>query len=110
MNWRAAMTERIIASSQQVSWWSVHEHVTPLLEAAGSWPMVGTPAWCALADTDPRKLAALLDGAQHWALRMDSCQEARADASHAISAALDWPAIANEIFRRRGVYIPREVA
>ena len=52
--------------------------------------MAGTPAWCALDDTDPVKLAALLDAAQHWALRVETCQTAECEASHAISAAFDW--------------------
>jgi hypothetical protein len=100
-------------NSQQVSWWSVHEHVAPMLEQVQSWPTIGTPTWCQLPDDDPAKLAALLDAAQHWALRVETCQQARADASREISAAADWSAIATEIFAaRRGVraYIPREVA
>ncbi len=84
-------------SSQAVSWWDVHEHVAPFLEAAKSWPTVGTPAWCALPDDDPRKMAALLDAARHWALRMDSCQEARCEASRSVSSAVDWPAVSQEI-------------
>jgi hypothetical protein len=97
--------------SQQVSWWSVHEHITPLLEAIGSWPMAGTLAWCALPDDDPVKLAALLDGAQHWALRVETCQQAQAEASREVSAAVHWSAIATEIFRRRtSGYIPRRQA
>jgi hypothetical protein len=42
-------------ASQQVSWWSVHEHVLPLLNSVDSWPMVGTPEWCELPDGDVRK-------------------------------------------------------
>jgi uncharacterized protein DUF2742 len=96
-------------ASRQVSWWSVHEHAAPLLEAVGSWPTVGTPEWCELDDTDPRKIAALFDAAQHWALRVETCQQSRAEASHAISAAEDWSAIATEIYyRRTSGYIPRE--
>lgn len=74
-------------SGQQVSWWDVHEFVGAVLDQVDDWPMVGTPAWCLLAHDDPRKWAALLDGAQHWALRVDACQEARCEASRAISAA-----------------------
>jgi hypothetical protein len=75
--------------------------------------MVGTPAWCALPDTDPAKLAALLDAARHWALRVDSCQQALCEASHDISAAADWHAISNTITahraaRRSSAYIPRK--
>jgi hypothetical protein len=114
MNRRAAM------GSAQVSWWSVHEWVQPYLEPylddagalpiAGALPMAGSPDWCALEDTDPRKLAALLDAAQHWALRVETAQEARCEASRAVSAAADWSGIATETFWRRGAYIPREVA
>jgi hypothetical protein len=94
-------------SSQAVSWWDVHEHVAPFLEAAESWPTVGTPAWCATPDDDPRKMAALLDAARHWALRMDSCQEARCEASRSVSSAVDWSAVAQEIRDLREFYTAR---
>ena len=55
-------------SSQQVSWLTVHDFVSAVLDQANGWPMVGTPAWCSLAHDDPQKWAALLDAAQHWAL------------------------------------------
>jgi hypothetical protein len=93
-----------------VSWWSVHEFVAPLLDQVGGWPTVDTPAWCVLGDDDPVKLAALLDAAQHWALRVETCQQAKCAASREISAAADWAAIATEIRQRRKVYIPREAA
>jgi hypothetical protein len=93
--------------SRQVSWWSVHEHVAPALAQAASWPTVGTPAWCALGDDDPRKQAALYDAAQHWALRLETNQEARADASREISAAADWSAIGTEWFRINQFYAAR---
>ncbi len=93
--------------SQQVAWWPVHEFVAPVLARIGSWPMVGTPEWCALPDDDRRKIAAVFDAARHWALRVDMSQEARAEASKAISAATDWTTVG----RGRGdAYIPREVA
>jgi hypothetical protein len=102
MNWRAAM------SSPQVSWWDVHTYVQPLLEALGDWPMAGTPEWCVLADDDPAKLAAIYDAARQWALRVETAQEARAEASRDVSAAENWPVIATEIFHRRiSGYIPR---
>ncbi|HSS26057.1 MAG TPA: DUF2742 domain-containing protein [Mycobacterium sp.] len=96
------------APNQQVSWWDVHEHVAPLLAQAGSWPMAGTPEWQQLPASDPRKLAGLLDAAQHWALHVETCQQAECEASQAISAAADWSAIATRIFQRRNsAYIPR---
>lgn len=94
----------------QVAWWEVHSWVQPYLDAAGSWPMAGTPEWVALPDDHPAKLAALLDGARHWALRVDTAQEAMAQASRAISAAAPWSAIARRIHQGKpDSYIPREV-
>jgi hypothetical protein len=83
--------------SQQVSWWSVREFIMPVLNQANDWPMLGTPAWCSLAHDDPRKWCALLDSAQHWALRVETCQEARAEASRAVSEAVDWPKVSREM-------------
>lgn len=100
----------ISASSQQVSWWDVHEYVAPLLGQIGLWPMAGTPAWVALPDDDPAKLAALYDAAQHHALRIETAQAELAQASRDISAAADWTAFANDIRQHREVYIPRRVS
>ena len=94
-------------SSRAVSWYPVHEYVQPVLNRIGPHPMVGTPEWCALPDDSPAKIAAVFDAAQHWALRIETCQEARAEASKAIAVAEDWPAIADEIRGRRDAYIRR---
>lgn len=101
--------------NQQVSWWEVHEYVAPTLDQAGSWPMAGTPEWCALPDDDPAKLAALYDAAQHWALRVDTCQEAACQASRDISAAADWAAIGQRVkdhndFYAEKAWIKREAS
>jgi hypothetical protein len=96
--------------SSQVRWWDFHEWVQPFLDAAGEWPLVGSQPWFDLAYDDPAKWASLLDAAQHWALRIETCQQALADTSRDICAAADWKAIASEMLRRREVYIPREVA
>lgn len=96
--------------SRTVDWWSVHLYAEPTLTGVGSWPMVGSLPWQALPTDDPVKLAAVLDAARHWALRIENNQTAMADASHEISAAADWTGIATEIHRRRGVYIPRRIA
>lgn len=82
-----------LTSAQSVSWWDVHEFVAPLLAQVGSWPIVGTPAWCNLADDHPAKIAALYSAAEHWALRVETCQQAECDASHDVSAAEDWGAL-----------------
>jgi hypothetical protein len=97
-------------SSQQVSWWSVYEYVAARVQQVKQWPLVGTPAWCLLDDDDPVKTAAVFDAAQHFALRVETCQQQRCDAAHELSAAADWRAIATEVARHREVYIPREVA
>ncbi|OBJ35245.1 hypothetical protein A5621_17705 [Mycobacterium colombiense] len=90
-----------------MSWWEVNEFVTPALRSAGSWPLAGTPAWCDLADDDPVKLASLLDAARHWALRVETCQQARCEASQAISAAHNWAEIGQRIRERREFYAER---
>ena len=84
-------------TARSVSWWSVHEYVAEFIGTLTEWPMAGTPAWCDLDHYDPRKLAAVLDAGSHHALRVEVAQEVRAEASKAVGAAADWPAIAQEI-------------
>lgn len=95
--------------SRTVDWWAVHTFVLPILEEVKSWPMAGTLAWQLLDDTEPAKWASLLDCSRHWVLRVDTAQEDVADASKAVAASADWPAIGREMLQRRtsGVYIPR---
>ncbi|TVX95917.1 DUF2742 domain-containing protein [Mycolicibacterium porcinum] len=80
-----------------MSWFAVHGWAAPHLDTAGPYPMIGTPEWQALPDNDRRKWAAALDAAQHWALRLETNQEARAEASKSIAAAVDWPQVAREM-------------
>jgi hypothetical protein len=87
--------------ARAVSWWSVVEFVEPYLQAADSWPMAGSPAWCALGPDDPAKVAALYDAAQHHILRVETAQQAMCEASEAISAAEDWTAVASSLRTRR---------
>jgi hypothetical protein len=100
-------TDAEFIGSRSVSWWSVHEYVSPRL--VDSWPMVGTPQWCALDDDDLVKIAAIFDAAQHWALWIECRQEAMTEASHDVSDAADWAGIAEEMKARQGVHIPRKV-
>jgi hypothetical protein len=100
-------TGRACRSGQAVSWYSVHEFVTAVLNQVNGWPIAGTPAWCSLARDDPRKWAAVLDAGQHHALRLELNQEARAQASHAVSAAADWPKVSREIQQRRDFHESR---
>jgi len=69
-----------------VSWFSVHEYVDRIFECLGipGFPAAGTPSWCGLDDSDPVKLAGVLDYGQHHALRVDTAQEAACEASRAI--------------------------
>ena len=87
-------------ASRSVSWWEVHEFVTPRLARVGSWPMVGTPTSCSLPDDDPEKVAALYSIAEQCALHIETAQQAEAAASQAISAAEDWSAIARQVRER----------
>lgn len=100
----AEATSDFSTSSRQVSWWPVCEFVQPYLDAAAPLPMAGTPAWCALDDDDPRKLAAALDASRHHALRMETAQQAMADASRDVSGSADWSRVAREIQQRNEFY------
>lgn len=102
-----AQRDTIAALFATVSWWSVHEHVAPILSSVESWPMAGTPAWCALDDDDPVKTAALFDAAQHFALRVETCQQAHCDASREVAGAVDWSALGREINERADFYASR---
>ena len=90
-------------------WWSVHQFLEALRAQANysEIPAAGTPAWCLLADSDPRKLLALAQAGEHHVLRVEVDQAAAADASKAIAAATDWGQVAREIQQRDGVHIRR---
>ena len=72
---------------------------------AGQWS--AHPHGALSPTTDPQKWAALLDAAQHWALRLETCQQARADASKAVADSADWPALSWEIHQRTDFYRAR---
>ncbi|MGH3725017.1 MAG: DUF2742 domain-containing protein [Mycobacterium sp.] len=95
-------------SSQQVSWWDTHVFISAMVAQLDEpLPTAGTPAWCALAGRDPRKLLALAVAGEHWVLRTETAQAAMADASRAISAAVDWAALGREIRQRKDFYAAR---
>jgi hypothetical protein len=96
-----------LLTSSQVSWWATHEYVTPWLEQVNSWPLVGTPAWCALENCDPLKKASILDAAQHWALRLETCQAQRCEAGRDVAGAANWSAIARDVRNRANFYAAR---
>lgn len=95
-------------TSRQVAWFPVYEFVARLLASAGGRPTAGTPAWLALDDDDPAKLDAVLILGVHMALRLDTEQASRAEASRAVASAPDWRPL-----HRGSAYIarqPKEVA
>lgn len=95
--------------SRQVNHFEVHQLVVPVLDAVGDYPPAGTPAWCLLGESDPRKWAAVLDAGRHWALRVDCEQTVRAEASRAVAESADWSAVARGVRRRSsGLYIARK--
>ncbi|WP_081289541.1 DUF2742 domain-containing protein [Mycolicibacterium fortuitum] len=99
-------------ASQQVSWWPVHEFIHAMVNKAnaGPLPVAGTPSWCELADSDPRKLLSLAASGEHWALRTEIAQEKRAEASREIAAAGGWTALAQRLVQGPGPYIPRKAS
>lgn len=106
--WQLTGDSEVYANtSRQVSWLTVHEFVQPHIEAAGPFPVVGTVAWQLLPATDPGKWAALLDAAQHYALRLDIEQEAAIEAGQAISRSQNWSAIAQRNLIRQAFYEQR---
>lgn len=99
--------------SRSVAWWPVHEFITAFVAQANTPPVAGTPAWCALDDADPGKLLALAAAGEHWVLRMEIAQEARAEASKAVAASTDWRRVAREVtqldaFRKSHPWAVRE--
>lgn len=98
--------------SQERDWWPVHQFVEAVVRQAnyGPLPAAGTPSWCALAAGDPRKLLSVAVEGEHHVLRIEAAQEAAAEASKAIAAAEDWPAVARSIRSRNAAYIPRRSA
>lgn len=97
----------LTVASRQVAWWPVHEFITALVGQANQLPVAGTPAWCALSDTDPRKLLALALAGEHHVLRVEAGQIAMAEASREISTAADWAKIARELKQRSDFYTAR---
>ncbi|WP_293311318.1 DUF2742 domain-containing protein [Mycolicibacterium sp.] len=92
--------------SRAVAWWPVHEFITAAVAQADNLPSAGTPAWCALADSDPRKLLAVAAAGEHHVLRIETAQQQRAEASKAIAAATDWAEVSRRC-NRGTAYIPR---
>jgi hypothetical protein len=83
--------------SREVSWWAVHQFVEPFLMRVAEWPLAGSVEWELLEDHDERKMAALLDAAQHHALRVDTAQAALVEAAQAVHSAADWDQVRREV-------------
>ncbi|WP_205874447.1 DUF2742 domain-containing protein [Mycobacterium camsae] len=105
----ASSQRTAVPASQQVSWEPVHAFLQAALAQAntGPLPWAGTPAWCELADGDPRKLLALAAAGEHHVLRVEACQAARAEASRAVSNACNWARVSRDIQQRRSFYMER---
>ncbi|WP_372586861.1 DUF2742 domain-containing protein [Mycobacteroides abscessus] len=96
-------------ASREISCTAVYQRLSPLLGEPG--PVIGTPAWLQLDDTDPAAWRSVLWAALQWAVAQDARQEHLADASKAIAAGENWAAVARSIHRRQsGLYIPRKAS
>lgn len=97
--------------SRQVNWAETYAFAQRLAHRLGvildHTAVAGTPAWCGMADTDARKLLALVIGGVREAVSNDTRQAAMAEASRSVAASTNW----SRVGRSRGnAYIPREVA
>lgn len=104
-------------ASRQVHWHSTYEFAARFAADHGlvldHTLIAGTVEWCGLPDGDARKLLSLLLGGVRDAMRLDSEQEQRAEASHDIAGDpdVDWSALAQRIAHGRGEnYIERKKA
>lgn len=92
------------AQSQEVSWWSVHQFISAVVEQANTaLPSAGTPSWRALDDGDPRKLLAVAVAGEHHALRVEIAQEQRAQAAEDVWGGENWSEVAQQMLRRREI-------
>ncbi|QFS89117.1 hypothetical protein FIV07_00085 [Mycobacterium sp. THAF192] len=93
------------ASSQEVSWWAVHQFISAVVEQVKNTtlPWAGTPAWRDLDDADPRKLLALAVAGEHHVLQIEIGQEARAQAAEDVHGGENWTEVARQVQRRREI-------
>lgn len=103
--------------SRSVSWFEVFKFVERWVRSKSSedldlhLPIAGTPQWCAMPDTDARKLMAVILGGIREALNHEVVQEHRAAASQAVASSTDWSTIARRVQTGRGdAYIERRTA
>lgn len=94
-----------------VDWDPVHAYVNRILRGKydNTLPILGTPDWQELHDSDPAKVASIIVAGDRWALEQDLDQrEARRAALKAAAieaaAALDWARVAKEIADRDAFY------
>ena len=85
-----------------ISWGPVHAFVGRLLAGRAATAIIaGTPEWCALADDDPQKVAAVLTAASRWALEQELLdlhrQRAAKDAAVEISKSKSWSSVARRL-------------
>ena len=99
--------------SRSIAWWPVYEFMAALVAQVNDLPEAGTPAWCRLGDGDPRKLLAVAVAGEHHVLRVETAQQALAEAAKTVAAEIDWRAFARAVRQRdqarcSGAYIERE--
>lgn len=86
--------EHYVAALAELYRWT-----TPAMAAAAI-PIFGSAAWCALDDEDPAKVFAAVRAALAWWMEQEraltEAAAAQVQASHAISASLNWAATARE--------------
>lgn len=104
-------------SSRQVNWFEVFQFVERWVRSKSSedlniqLPIAGTPQWCAMPDTDARKLMAVIIGGIREALNHEVVQEHRAAASRDVASSTDWSTIARRVRTGRGdAYVPRKAS
>lgn len=90
--------------SREVSWWATHEYVARMKRHEADLTVAGTPAWAALDDYDLGKLLSLAAAGEHHVLRVETAQQARADAGAAISAAAPWGELGRRLHQREAWY------
>ena len=88
-------------ASREIDWYRVYRFVEPFLRSC---PYPGTPAWCALSDHDPAKMAAVLLAGELWSLNESARADAMRQASRDVSAAYDWAVIGRRIREHERFY------
>jgi hypothetical protein len=94
--------------SREVSFGAALAWAGPYLARHKDLPVFGSPEWAAEPD-QRRKTAAAVQAALLWSVHVENRQAAAAEASSAVSAAIDWRQESKHIgYRISPSYIPRK--